>query len=683
MVNFDGGFSGRPVTLRLIVNQDSQNVPGNYSTISWKLEAIKTGNTTAWNNNPAYWVVRIAGLEWSGSWTYNFNGGIGQVITIRDWVSFTIGHNSDGTQGMNVYTDASDPSGYLGFASASGFMGLTTIPRATNPDWSGNFEAGVAKTINLPRASSGFVHTVDYYFGADSGQIGTNIGTSVSWTPPMSLLNQMPNNASATGTFVVSTYNGFGGSLIGQVHDTFTLVAPASVVPDFTTITHSEATSGVAANVGKYVQGISKLNLAITGAAGIYGSTISSYKIEVSGQTINAASGVTPAPLSTAGASLVITGTITDSRGRTRQKTVTIEVLAYAPPTITAVTGQRALADGTPNDDGTYVRVNINAAVQSLMNTTERNALVYKIYSKLRTDSTYTLKDTTTPGGITFNGFEAVGTYALLSAYDFRVEVIDDFATTAFQFSLGVATVFQHWDGKDGIGFGKYHTQGFLDVIGQIYQNDGFKVLDTASLRGTVTQRNAFWNQPVSTLAERITLQNLAPKWTLVESNIVAEMIYLAEYDSSLNPFGSPSGAGWYIVKRLTTGATNTRTRLLSNPANTSFPSSTTTTGSGVISISHTITLSYAELVRVMVRLDWVSGGNAAGTDSLKFTNLSGETLDSLRTANNSTGQTAAVVLEADVYLPSGSSTLVVGSQHEAGGLARTMNNRELRVLAV
>ena len=683
MVNFDGGFSGRPVTLRLIVNQDAQNISGNYSTLGFRLEAIKTGNTTAWNNNPAYYVIRINGAEWSGSFTYNFNGGIGQVIVLREWAQTDVGHNSDGAKDVNVYADASDPSGYLGFASAGGWMTLTTIPRATDPNWSGNFEAGVAKTINLPRASGGFVHTVDYYFGAASGQIGTNLGTSVSWTPPMSLLNQMPNNASATGTFVVSTYNGFGGPLIGQVHDTFTLVAPASVLPDFTTITHSEATSGVAANVGKYVQGISKLNLAITGAVGIYGSTISSYKIEVSGQTLNAASGVTPSPLTVAGASVVITGTITDSRGRSRVKTVTIEVLAYTPPTITAVTGTRALADGTPNDDGTFVRVNINAAVQSLMNTTQRNAIVYKIYSKLRTDSTFTLKDTTTPGGITFNGFEAVGTYALTSAYDFRVEVLDDFATTAFQFSLGVATVFQHWNSNLGVGLGKYHTQGFLDVMGAIFQNDGKAVLDISMLRGTVAQRDAFWGAAPGTLANRIALQNKGAEWLLIDTGIVARQIYLAEYDVTLNPSGPTSGAGWYIIERRTAGINNTRTKLLFDNTNSTYPSNTTTTGNGNVTLSYPLTLTYPELVRIVVRYDWYSGGNAAGSEMLRIASTTGELLDAQRT--NNVGTTSLVVpvnLDVQAYMPSGLTTLVVASNHEGASAARTMNNRELKVYA-
>ncbi len=53
---------------------------------------------------------------------------------------------------------------------------------------------------------------------------------------------------------------------------------------------------------------------------------------------------------------VTITGTVTDSRGRTAQKTATISVYAYAAPLFTPVSVYRCTSDGTRNDtDGTYV----------------------------------------------------------------------------------------------------------------------------------------------------------------------------------------------------------------------------------------------------------------------------------------------------------------------------------------
>lgn len=479
MTNFDGGFSGRPVTLRLIVNQDSQNIAGNYSTLGFKLEAIKTGNTTAWNSDPSYWKIQVNGSEWTGSWTYNFNGGIGQTITVRDWINLNVGHNSDGTKTVSVYADASDPSGYLGFASCGGSMGLTTIPRATTATYTNPMVAGSTYTVSLPRASSSFVHIVDLYFGTIQGQrLATNATTSFSYTPPLTLLNEMPTTATGTGFMRVHTYSGVGGSLIGWKDQSLSISAPSTVVPDFTTVTHSEATAGVAANVGKYVQGISKLNLAITGAAGVYNSTITGYKMEIAGQTVNTQSGVTAAPISVSGASVPIVGTVTDSRGRTKSKTVNIEVLAYAPPVVNSISVGRALSSGVLSDEGTYLRVDLNAAVQSLMNTTQRNNMVVRTSTRLRGTTTWTVAETYSVGAVTFNSYRNVGTFSIEQAYDVLVEVIDDFSTSAVQVSIPTAAIFMHWDGKDGVGIGKYRTNGMLDVLGQAYQNDGARVVD-------------------------------------------------------------------------------------------------------------------------------------------------------------------------------------------------------------
>lgn len=482
MANYDGGFSGRPITLRLIVNQDWQSVENNYSMLGVKLEAIKSGNTTAWRSDPSYWKIAIHGSEWTGSWTYNFNGGIGQVITIRDWFNHAVYHNPDGTLTISVYADASDPGGYLGFASCGGNFALTTIPRASSMTYTNPMTMGQQYSFDIHRASTSFTHIIDYYFGNASGRVSTNSTEDFTWTPPTALLDQIKNSSQGTGFLRLHTYS--GSNLIGYKDYGITLVAPANAVPSFTTVTHSEATPGVAANVGKYVQNISKLNLAITGAAGYQGSTITGYKIEVGGQTVNTQSGVTPSAISAAGAVVPIVATVTDSRGRTASKTVNIEVLAYGPPIINSASVVRSLGDGTPNEEGSFMRVNLNAAVQSLLNTTQRNALGIRVYSRLRGTTDWgAAKFSAVTAGITYNSFVLPSaTYSIEEAYDFRVEVYDDFSTSALQLTVPTAAIFMHWDGKDGVGIGKYRTQGQLDVLGQIFQNDGRAVLDTYNI---------------------------------------------------------------------------------------------------------------------------------------------------------------------------------------------------------
>ena len=97
-----------------------------------------------------------------------------------------------------------------------------------------------------------------------------------------------------------------------------TAYVDSSIVPTFTTITHSENNLTVKDIVGKYIQGLSKLNLAITGAAGAKYSTIKSYQITFEGVNYNTQSAVTN--IIKGSGNLVVTGKITDSRGRTASK---------------------------------------------------------------------------------------------------------------------------------------------------------------------------------------------------------------------------------------------------------------------------------------------------------------------------------------------------------------------------
>lgn len=469
--------------LRFQVNQGAQDVAGNYSTGGWDLSIIKGSGSGKWTGYTVYWSAQIGAYYTSGSvGGYDFRA-YSQLVLASG--TFALGHNADGTLSVGVRgaMAESDPAPGLGTYDATGTFTFSTIPRAsqvtspTNP-----MEAGTSVTLNTNRASAGFTHTIEYYFGTASGTIGTGIADSTSWTVPLSLLNEIPNAAQGSGTLRTYTYS--GGTLIGTRDSTFNVSAGPTILPTVTSITDSEATAGVAANIGGYVKDISKLALALVGAAGVYGSTIASYKLEVAGQTITSASGTTPAPIAASG-TVVITGTVTDTRGRSKAITKNITVLPYSPPTITSVSGVRATAAGAADDEGTYIRVSINAASQSLIVGTQKNSINYKISTRLRGTTTWTLKKTVAPvagSAVVFNSFDTVGTYPIDQAYDVLVEIYDDFSTTAVQLILPTSAIFMHWDATDGVGIGKYRQYGMLDVLGQIYQRDGKRVLDEDDL---------------------------------------------------------------------------------------------------------------------------------------------------------------------------------------------------------
>ena len=136
---------------------------------------------------------------------------------------------------------------------------------------------GSAGTISISRASSSLTHTLSYAFGSASGTIATKTtATSVSWTPPTSLASQIPNSTSGSCTLTCYTYN--GNTLVGTSTTTVTLSVPASIKPTITGITATRVDGTVPSSWGIYVQTKSKVTLAITGATGAGGSTISLYK---------------------------------------------------------------------------------------------------------------------------------------------------------------------------------------------------------------------------------------------------------------------------------------------------------------------------------------------------------------------------------------------------------------------
>lgn len=482
MPTYTDTFDNRPqYELRLIVTEGSQNIGNNTTSISWTLQVVETTEWGSWSNNAATYSVTIDGQNWSGSFTYDFRGSTNSKTIASG--SRTVTHNSDGTKTLSTASSVGGGT-TIGSASTSNSFALDTIPRASTPTLSASsFDAGDSVTINTNRLSTSFTHTVQYAFGSIGyTNIATGVATSVAWVPPLSLLNQIPNATSGTGTIRLLTYS--GGTYVGSKTVGFTLKAPTEIKPDFSTVTNSEFVSSVNTIVGAYVQNLTRLSLAITGAAGTYGSTISSYKITVAGQTINAASGTT-AVIGSSG-TVAIVGTVTDSRGRSTSKTVNVNVLAYSNPSVNSSTLQfrRSLSNGTLDEEGTFVRIDMNASVASLINSTQRNELTYRTYFRVRgTTSWGVLKNDVNTGGIAFNSSFVVASgdvdpFDTQQSYEVRLDIVDKFKTVTIVETIATSTVFMHWNGNS-LAVGKFWEQGSLDVAGQIYQNDGRRVLDT------------------------------------------------------------------------------------------------------------------------------------------------------------------------------------------------------------
>ena len=465
--------------LRIGVTLISQDTVNNTSTINVASGIYADAGWGPSNSSGVGCSLSGPGVNESTAFNLSVPQGGSQAVMSRN---ITLSHNADGTRKGVTYTASIGDTGTSVFGAGttvSVTFDLPAIARASQPTVSASAaDAGTVVTIQTHRASTSFTHDLTYKLGTASGTITTGLPTDYNWTIPMGILAGIPDNTSGTCTITCVTKS--GSTVIGTRTVTFTVRAPATVVPTLAGITCTEAVSAVATAIGAFVQKNSKLTLGITGAAGAYGSTISSYKITVDGQTITAVSGTTG--LIQSAGTLTIAATVTDSRGRTGTASTTITVLPYSPPTIdTGATGiVRCTSAGVLDVfNGTYLKPTLKVSVQSLKpGATEKNSITYRVSTRNHaTGGAYTQKATASPAGVAFTGTLAqFGTYDISSSWDVLIEVSDKFATTQYLLVVPTGAAILHLH-TGGVGILKRHEQGALDVGGDIYTNGGLVLL--------------------------------------------------------------------------------------------------------------------------------------------------------------------------------------------------------------
>lgn len=435
--------------LKLVWAIDSQSAANNTSTVTVKVQLVSTGasytiNSSATKNGS----LTINGTKYTFTFSAALSGSQTKTLFTK---TVTIAHSADGSKacafsttcGINVTLGGT----YYGDVTASGSGTFDTIPRATTPTLSASsVNMGSSITINMPRAADAFTHTLTYKFGNATGTIGSGLGTSKAWTVPLTLASQIPSGTSGTCTITCKTYN--GSTLIGTKTVSFKANVPASVVPTISAVSLTETVAGLAAQFLAFVQGKSKVKINIA-AAGVYGSTIKTYKTTVDGKTLT---GSAPTTGTMSSGTKTVTVTVTDSRGRTAKQTKTLTVIPYAAPAIRGMSATRSLADGTENYEGTNCKIGFAYAISTLgSKNTSKYVLEYKAksattWTKLKEGTGYVVSDTVITGAVMNTD----------SSYDVRLSVTDYFGTV--RRTLEVPTAFTLIDfnasGK-AIAFGK------------------------------------------------------------------------------------------------------------------------------------------------------------------------------------------------------------------------------------
>ncbi|MBM7154174.1 hypothetical protein JO388_07785 [Streptococcus suis] len=317
--------------LNVYIDQASQNIPSNSSTVNWRVTVSRTGNYYTYNQlGDSTLVVTIDGVQVHSSsprWATS-----GEEVQLASG-SRTISHNADGSKVVSISADFNPNNGIHGRIITSGSLGLTTIPRSSSVGVSSGV-IGSALTININRQSSSFKHTVRYVWGNKSGTIATNVDTSTTWTIPLDFANDIPNSTSGTGTIYVDTYS--GSTKTGTQSTTFTASVPDSIKPSltgFTLVDGNTAARTLIPGEQQFVQIVSNIAVHFGQATGAYGSTITSYHAEIVGKNQSTSQNGGSLGIMNYHGQVTIRARVTDSRGRTSntiERTVT--VLEYFAP---------------------------------------------------------------------------------------------------------------------------------------------------------------------------------------------------------------------------------------------------------------------------------------------------------------------------------------------------------------
>lgn len=351
---------------------------------------------------------------------------------------------------------------------------VVTMPAASLATWPSftpmTFNAGSAITVSLPRQVGTYTHDLLYSFGAITDSLlATGIGTTYSYTPPLSLLSQIP--AASEGAYTITAITRTAtGTEVGRRSFTGTLRAPTSAGPTVSAYAVSDTNASVASLVGAFVEDLSVLRLDSITATATNGATIDDRRLEIEGASLRVAD--TRALLNPG--TIPVTAAAWDSRGLRGTLAGTVPVLAYTgPQNFSRVF--RSTAAGVAAEQGAYLSVALpGTVVKSLINGTERNQMTIRISTRPFAGGAWTVRNTVNPSTTTAAGYLSYGgtivvgggaIYAPGDSFAVRVEVMDRFNTATVEHTAPTAFVTVDMNGSS-VGIGKMHERGTLDVGG-------------------------------------------------------------------------------------------------------------------------------------------------------------------------------------------------------------------------
>lgn len=321
--------------------------------------------------------TKISAHQIKGNGTYASGG----YTYETGWLTVSNKTSGKTTLNVNIYTN-SDPDG---IDKTYSYSSLYVVPSASTLSFTSPLTLGSATTLTIDKAISSYVHTISYRFGSASGTIVSKTSaSSVSWTPPIDLAQQIPSSISGTGNLTIETYS--GSTKIGSKSYTFTANVPKSVKPTISGLNLSDD-EGLFSTYGAYVQNYSRLKLQVT-ATPNQGSELKTYTFTVGEAIYTSTSNTITVNLPIAGISIAVNIKVSDARGRTSDTYSTnITVLEYSIPKVSKITAYRSNSGGVSSPEGTCLTVKFSGAISPL---NELNTAVWTIHYKKKSDNYWT-----------------------------------------------------------------------------------------------------------------------------------------------------------------------------------------------------------------------------------------------------------------------------------------------------
>ena len=326
----------------LTVTEDNTNINTNQSYISWSFVLSPIVNGWDWyysNQVPVTWIYTINGVQYSGN-IMNYDGS--STVTISSGGTY-ITHESNGYKDIHFsFSVSSLNETYLpGYASASGSMSLTYIPRQATITSAPNFTDEENPTIIYSNPAGEAVDSLKaciIYYSPDEHYIAEyraipKTGTSYTFNftdSEKSILYEATKNMSTPllVRFYVTTVIG-ENTYWSTLDRAVTIVNACPTISEATVVDEGSISTAITNNPNVVINGCNYMKCTLSATAN-KGSTIVSKKVTCGSQSREILDDYAVFENVDSGTFIF---TVVDSRGNVTSVTVTKEFIPYYKPT--------------------------------------------------------------------------------------------------------------------------------------------------------------------------------------------------------------------------------------------------------------------------------------------------------------------------------------------------------------